>query len=124
MQLEFKPMNKISLTLIWLLLFSAACTHDPVIPDSPLLTFEGNVKAITLNSCAQPGCHDGKGEDPTLITYSDVMGHVKSGDPRGSQLYKVITKLAGENAMPPEGPLSDEQIRTIYIWILQGANEK
>jgi hypothetical protein len=106
------------------MLFAMACSHDPVVPGSPLLTFEANVKAITLNSCARSGCHDGKGEDPTLVTYDNVMGHVKPGDPRGSQLYKVITKLSGENAMPPEGPLSDEQIRTIYIWILQGANEK
>lgn len=106
-----------------LALLVIGCTHDPVVPDSPTLTFEADVKSITLNNCARAGCHDGKEEDPTLLTFADVSGQVKAGDPEGSKLYKVITKLSGE-AMPPEGPLSDEQIRTIYIWILQGANEK
>jgi hypothetical protein len=121
---EFESMNKINLPLIWLILFTSGCIHDPVIQDSPLLTFEANVKAITLNNCARSGCHDGNEEDPTLITYNDVMSQVKPGDPKGSELYKVITKLSGEKAMPPDGPLSDQQIQTIYIWILQGAKEK
>lgn len=117
-------MNRFSLTLIFLTLLTSACNHDPVVPQSPQLTFENDIKAITLNNCAQTGCHDGHGEDPTLITYNDVMGIVKAGDANKSKLFKVITKLWGESAMPPSGTLSEDQIRTVYVWILQGAKEK
>lgn len=100
-----------------------ACHHDPVIPTTPV-TFEGDVKPIILNSCARTGCHVAGGEDPRLTSYKEVMEIVKAGKPQDSKLYEVITALSGEDAMPPDGPLSNEQLRLIYIWILQGAKEK
>ena len=116
-------MKKRILTLALLALVLANCRHDAEIPATPILTFENDIKPIILNGCARSGCHNGSGESPTLTNYEQVMGIVKSGEPHKSKLYKVITKLWSGN-MPPEGPLADEQIKNIYIWISQGAKEK
>lgn len=100
------------------------CSHDPVVPRTPVLTFEKDIQPITQNNCARVGCHNGSGESPTLVSYGDVMGHVKVGDPKGSKLFRIITNLTPGVAMPPDGPLADQQINLIYVWILQGAKEK
>ena len=101
---------------LWLL---AACTTDPVVP-SEQMSFSEKVQPIFLNNCATSGCHDGSGEF-ALETYNQILEPVKPGDPAGSKVYNVMTKLSGEEAMPPDGPLSEQQLNIIYTWILQGA---
>jgi len=108
--------------LLALLFVLCGCRHDAVIPASPIFTFNNDVATITLNNCATAGCHDGSSRRRPLITYSDVMHYVSPGKPYNSKLFTTIIKLSG-NKMPPKGPLSDPQIRTIYVWILQGAKE-
>lgn len=103
----------------------SSCTHDPVIPQDPAISFNEQVLPIIVSNCASEGCHDGKasGEedlDP-LQNYDQIKGIVKPGDARGSRLYRNITAIGGEDAMPPGRSLSEEQIRLIYIWIMQGA---
>jgi hypothetical protein len=49
-------------------------------------------------------------------------GDVKSGNAHGSDLYKVLLRT-GDERMPPNGPLSDIQIKKIFIWIEQGAKD-
>lgn len=98
-----------------------SCMHDPVIPDTPVISFSDQVQSIFVSNCATEGCHDGH-ERFSLQTYDEIRSKVKPGDAKGSELYKVITKLSGGEAMPPSGPLSDEQIILIYSWIMQGAN--
>jgi Planctomycete cytochrome C len=109
-------------TILLSLLFVFGCRHEPVIPVSPIFTFNNDVSSITLNNCATVGCHDGSSERRRLQTYSEVMHYVTPGKPYSSKLFTDIIKLSG-NKMPPNGPLSDPQIRTIYVWILQGAKE-
>lgn len=106
------------------MIFWLGCQHDPVVPSTPVVTFENDIQPITLNNCARSQCHAGSAEDPALVTYQDVMGLVKSGDPKASKLFRTITNLTPGIAMPPDGPLADQQINLIYIWILQGAKEK
>lgn len=50
------------------------------------------------------------------------MELVQSGKPDNSQLIKVITAL-NDDVMPkkPTDPLTEEQTKVIYLWILQGA---
>ncbi len=110
--------------ILILTLLVTSCAHDPEVPLTPVLTFETDVKPIIVNGCARAGCHDGTGEDPTLKNYGQVMSQVTAGEPTKSKLYKVMTKLWGGSAMPPDGPLSNDQVRTVYVWILQGAKEK
>lgn len=101
-------------------LVGVSCTHDANIPDTPAISFNEQIQPIIVSNCATSGCHDG-GREFSLETYDEIAGHVKAGDARGSKLYKVITKLWGEEAMPPAGPLGDDQITLIYTWIEQGA---
>jgi hypothetical protein len=65
--------------------------------------------------------HGGKG-GVFLESYDDILGYVTPGDPENSKLYKA---LIGDGApqMPPDGPLPDEMIQTIYNWIAQGAQD-
>jgi hypothetical protein len=100
------------------------CSQEPVVPRTPVLTFENDIQPIMLNNCARAGCHAAGGESPTLLSYSDVMGQVKAGDPKGSKLFRVTTNLTPGVGMPPDGLLADPQINLIYVWILQGAKEK
>lgn len=106
------------------LVFCLSCQHDPVVPPTPVLTFEKDIQPITLNNCARARCHNGSGEGPVLVSYKDVMGLVKAGDAKASKLYRTMTNLTPGIAMPPDGPLADLQINLVYVWILQGAKEK
>jgi hypothetical protein len=100
-------------TVLW-----SSCTHDPVIPDTPAISFSEQVLPIFVSNCATAGCHDGS--EFRLSTYDEIRSNVKPGDARGSKVYGAITRLNGE-VMPPSGPLSDQQITLIYTWIMQGA---
>jgi hypothetical protein len=65
--------------------------------------------------------HGGKG-GVFLESYDDIMNYVVPGDPENSMIYKVITGNGAQRMPPPpEAPLSDEMIQTIYDWIAQGA---
>ena len=65
--------------------------------------------------------HGGKG-GVFLESYDDIMKYVVAGDPENSMLYKA---LIGDGVQrmppPPEAPLPDAMIQTIYDWIAQGA---
>ncbi len=65
--------------------------------------------------------HGGKG-GVFLESYDDIMKYVVPGDPENSMLYKV---LIGDGVQrmppPPEDPLPDAMIQTVYDWIAQGA---
>lgn len=115
--------KKFLIILIFVLPGMIGCRHDPDIPASPILTYENDISSIISNNCATAGCHDGGGRKRALTTYSEVMHYVSSGKPYSSELFNAMVKLSGDK-MPPQGPLSDLQIRSIYIWILQGAKEK
>jgi hypothetical protein len=109
--------------LILFVIVLAGCRHTPDIPLTPLLTYDNDVSTITSNNCATSGCHDGTSRRHPLLTYSEVMQYVTPGKPYDSKLFTAVIKLTG-NKMPPQGPLTDAQIKTIYVWILQGAKEK
>ncbi|MBS1505128.1 MAG: hypothetical protein JSS79_00670 [Bacteroidetes bacterium] len=117
----FRQHTWIQILLISFFLLTA-CRHDPDVPVSPILTFDKDISAIVLNNCATSGCHDGSSERRKLVTYSEVMHYVSAGKPYSSKLFTSIIKLSGDK-MPPNGPLSDAQIKSVYIWILQGAKE-
>jgi len=100
-------------------ILAASCRHDAVVPDTPVISFKDQVQPIFINNCAKSGCHDGN-EKFSLKSYADISSRVTAGDAHKSDLYKVINKLWLGN-MPPDGPLTDEQINLVYAWIMQGA---
>ena len=99
------------------------CRHTPDIPVSPIFTFDKDISTITLNNCATAGCHDGTTERRPLITYTDLLHYVTPGKPYSSKLFTTIITLTGDKKMPPRGTLADQQIKAVYVWILQGAKE-
>ena len=110
------------------LLILASCTTEPVDPtaDLPVISYQTDISPIISANCAlASGCHGGNSEEFLLLSYDDVIKHceVTPGKPHDSELYRVIRLFGGEKAMPPKPnvPLTDEQIGTIYLWILQGA---
>ncbi len=116
------PSQYLKILSIFFLAFFG-CRHSPDIPTSPIFTFNKDINTITLNNCATAGCHDGSTERKPLITYSNLMHYVTPGKPYSSKLFTTIITLTGDKKMPPRAPLADQQIKAIYIWILQGAKE-
>ena len=118
-------MKKICFTLS-LGIFLCSCRHEPVIPDQPQVSFANDVNPIISGNCTQSGCHGGNDPEAfSLDSYDKLMKHdnVVAGKPHSSKIYESITKLSGEDLMPrsPYPRLSNQQIETIYLWILQGA---
>jgi hypothetical protein len=112
------------LIMILVLLLAPSCTHEPSgIEEMDTICFESQVMPILQTSCGMTGCH-GSGsaqEGFDVSSYSTIMEAVTPGDPRASNLYKVITNINGEVFMPPDIPLTLEQRTIIQLWILQGA---
>jgi hypothetical protein len=103
-----------------------ACRHDPLTPleDAPTISFKDSVQPIIISNCTQDGCHGSNGREFELITYNDIAGRVSAGKPHSSKLYKVITANALGTMPPSPNPrLTDTDIKTIYLWIMQGAND-
>jgi hypothetical protein len=97
-----------------------SCTHDPAgIDNLDPVCFDTQVMPILVSSCLK--CHDGSTEGFTMGNYTEVMKYVTAGDPRNSKLYQSITDINGENLMPPDHPLSQDNRTIIEVWIAQGA---
>jgi len=104
-----------------------SCQHEPeLIPGTAEVCFNTDVMLIINSSCNIPGCHNGSGDAPSLMTYADVYSFVKPGEPMKSTLYKLINKHPNRfNKMPPKpnAPLNSSQLDLISLWILQGAKD-
>lgn len=92
----------------------------PMTPPPPVdlvPTFASISKNILEPKCAS--CHDSSGDTPiTDYAYLKKSSWVVSNNLEKSLLYQSIVK--GE--MPPDGKLSDLEIKTINTWISNGAN--
>lgn len=107
-----------TVTLLGLL----SCQSDPDLANAPEMSFSDNIQPIIAGNCSMNGCHSQQGDDEAfpLMTYDEVVSHVKQGNARNSELYKSVANRT-DRLMPPSGPLSDADILTIYLWIEQGA---
>jgi hypothetical protein len=112
--------------IIIISLINSSCTNDPVNLDLvDTVCFESQVLPIIQSSCGVTGCHDAGTNEAgfSATNYESIIKLVKSGSPRDSKLYKVITDINGENFMPPSPytALSKESRTLIMVWIAQGA---
>lgn len=104
----------------------SSCVHETDVNSLKSVSFSSDIQPILASNCTQSECHGNSGDEEfSLVTYNDVMsnGDVKAGDAHESELYEVITSHGDDEPMPPPPlpPLSSDQIKTIYIWIEQGA---
>ena len=126
--------------IIIVLLITYSCKHDSPLEDidkdlisNPTISdkcdidtvyFVNTIKPLINNSCATTNCHDAitAKDGIVLDTYTNIIisGEVKSHKPFDSKLFEVLTD-DGDDLMPPNNPLSAEQIDSIKKWIYQGA---
>jgi hypothetical protein len=86
--------------------------------------FTRDIQPMIISNCTMSGCHSGSGgEARDLTTYSGVMSYVRAGHGSTSRIYTAITKIGGEDQMPPppRQRLSAAQIDLIKRWIDDGA---
>jgi cytochrome c5 len=122
--IQIKTTVLISFLLVVLMISMPSCTHDPVgIEGLDTVCFDTQVLPILQGSCGMSGCHNGVSgvEGFDAGNYESIMKAVTPGDPRGSSLYSVITRIYGEKMMPPDRPLTQLQRTIIEVWIAQGA---
>lgn len=108
----------------------ALCTATPIInaasaDEEVLRLFENSVRPLFIDHCVE--CH---GEDPSgglridsrdsLLRGGDSGPAVVPGDPGGSLLLRAV-RHEGDLEMPPEEPLSPQQIDALAAWIELGA---
>jgi uncharacterized membrane protein len=108
---------------ISIIAFYNSCTNDPVLDVALMDTvcFQNNIFPLLQANCGK--CHGSGGgtEGFSVIDYNSIMRSVTAGDPRHSALYNAITKINGENFMPPSYALNSDQRTLIQVWIAQGA---
>ena len=118
-----KTKNLVACSLLMLVAIFSACRHEPDLSAVPEISYSQKIQPIIASNCSYSGCHDDGGRHVfSLVSYDDVIknGDVKAGNPHSSKLYNVITNH-GEKLMPPDAPLSSQDIESVYIWIAQGA---
>lgn len=104
--------------LIGFIQLNLTCTKDKFVAEP---CFSGDVLPIFITNCAMSGCHDNnsKEEGYDLTNYEGVMRGVKPNHPLLSEIYNVIK--GSHPSMPPQKPLSTEQVQIIKKWINTGA---
>lgn len=117
---------KISFLFLFILGVQAlqSCRHEPTLPDKEV-SFSSDIIPIIGDGCQTVGCHGSSGGDFALVTYSDMLedDRIVPFEPYKSKIYKTITSQSKTKVMPvpPQKPLTETEIQTIYIWIKQGA---
>ena len=134
-------MNKITIGIIFLLLFIVSCADQIVSTcsdDSPGPGFNASFSSIQENvltpNCARSGCHTGSNPPEGLDlssgkSYTSLVNtpsqqsnllRVKPGSSSESWMIKKL-KAEGTSVMPVGLPLTPAVIDTIMKWIDQGA---
>lgn len=114
------PLFKITSGLIGLsFLISGGCTRFVADPDA---CYNDKVKQILVTNCATPGCHNptDKKEGFDFTSYEGVMKAVKAKHSGQSELYTVLN-AKGDERMPPNYALSQDEKDIIKHWINNGA---
>lgn len=107
-----------------------------VLPQDTLATYGGQVQPIFSQSCAFAGCHDGNTSAAGLnlspdVAYDNIFRILSNQRPTEdlvrpfstseSYLYAKLIGTGEGSMMPLGGMLSDEQLRSVENWIIEGA---
>ena len=99
-----------------------------VFPDSNI-SFAKQVQPLFFAACASAACHDratDQNKNLNLTNFIGVwanFGVVIAGDTSNSRLIWSIEGRPGTVPMPPLKPLTQNQIRGLKRWILEGAKD-
>ena len=103
-----------------------SCKNNTLTPLSaaPVISFKNDVQPLITSYCTESGCHGTDGSRRLkLLTYADVMTEISAGKPHSSNLYQtLIANTVNTMPKPPNARMTDTEIKTIYLWILEGAN--
>ena len=118
-EFEGDPIDTTQMDTLILLVEENICTEG-------VISIEREILPLVVSGCAYSGCHDAitHEEGVVLETYGQIMKEVKTNNPGGSELYKVLVKnMNDEEFMPPLPAISftEDQIQLIKDWINQGA---
>lgn len=99
-------------------------TQQPVVTDPENPGFKNDILPIFLTYCS--GCHNATtANDGYIFTSYETITAKKftPGDPEETELYEKITEDDDDDRMPqaPNPRLSEDKIRLIRNWILNGA---
>ena len=111
----------------FLFLMAIAVTASVAVAnDEQTRFFENNVRPLLAEHCVE--CH-GESEQSgelrldsrsALLKGGDSGPAIISGDPRGSRLILAVQR-EGDLEMPPDDPLTEQQIATLTRWVQLGA---
>lgn len=107
----------------FIVLSAFACKHSIDYSQYPEVKYSTDINPVIISNCTQSGCHGSANTSEfDLLTYEHVIKQVEAGKPLKSELYEVISDI-GNSRMPspPLPALTDNEIKTIYLWIAQGA---
>lgn len=103
----------------------SSCKHDADVATNPEISFGIHVKPVISANCTQSGCHGQINfEKFQLLSYDDIIknGEVEGNDAVDTKLYQALVGKRSELMPPsPYDPLTDVQIKTILLWLKQGA---
>ena len=90
------------------------CKHTVMetVEEIPAVSYINQIRPILDANCQLSPCHGTNGNIPTYATYNDVKAK--------ADRIKIRT---GDKTMPPNSPLSDDNIKLIADWVDQGAPE-
>ena len=95
---------------------------------NPNACFDRDILPLMISSCGITGCHDPftMEQEFNFTNYNGILKGVIPGNPTISKIYESISKVEPDDRMPPppNNPLSQAQIDTIYNWILRGASDE
>jgi hypothetical protein len=102
--------------------------EDIVFPESQI-SYNRTIQPLFNIACSVDGCHSAK-EKASNLDLSDYTGiHQRFYDvviPKDTSLSRLLWNIEarpGSARMPPQRPLTENQIRGFRRWILEGATD-
>ncbi|MBX3439711.1 MAG: PSD1 domain-containing protein, partial [Planctomycetaceae bacterium] len=94
--------------------------------DERLRFFEMEVRPLLIDKCS--GCHGAKKQEGSLrvdahaalLNGGDTGAAIVPGDPAASLMIQAVRR-EGDVQMPPDDPLTEQQIAVLTEWVRQGA---
>jgi cytochrome c553/mono/diheme cytochrome c family protein len=130
------PMHRfrqvLTVLLLWLSMGAGVQAQEPAAEnsrpsDEQIHFFETTIRPLLIEHCNDCHGEDTQESDLRLDTLSGMLAGGKAGPaiapskPQGSLLLTAVSYRDNELQMPPDGKLSDQQIKDLTRWVEMGA---